>query len=176
MPQRSCAKTSATIKSKEIGVTEFLSEKITQRKKKNQKKNNAFMCFSVLLRATIFHFALVTGSGYLSTGQRNVCSADCPARGGCRPGRRRQTPCGCSASLDPPPGSSAPWLAGCRASAATRRAGPCGEENGVESCAAVTLRWIWAVCLISDTGRRDFRRATLLKCVSRSASLRWQLI
>lgn len=96
------------------------------------------MFFHTLNHKPLFHFASIWQRSlfflsfvfffYLSRGQRSVCSVNYPSRGGCRP-RLRQTPCGWSASLAPPPGSWAPWLGGCPASGANRRAGLCWEET-----------------------------------------------
>lgn len=129
------------------------------------------MCFPYVQQKP-FSTLLVFGSvsTYLSTGQRSVCSVNCPSRGGCRQRRCLQTPCGCSESLAPPPGSWAPWLGGCPSSAASQRAGPCWEETtlGIRKCTVTVrrIKWFtWSLPLGGVTAR------TTLQCVFAEAKV-----
>lgn len=127
----------------------------------SENKNKMLLCVFPYVKEKQFSMSFVTGSIYLSTGQRNVCSVNCPSRGGCRPHRCLRTPCGCSESLAPPPGSWAQWLGGCPASAAIWRSGLCWGKTALgirkrRKC-AVTLRWIqwftWSLTLGGVTAR-----------------------
>lgn len=96
------------------------------------KNKTSFYVFFHILKHKTFSTLLVFGRVsffYLSRGQRSVCSVNCPSQGGCRPRPHLQTPCGCSESPAPPPGSSAPWLGGCLSSATNPRADLCWEET-----------------------------------------------
>lgn len=126
-PRRETSGTGNAQRERESGVTEFLSHCIQKIKPlcvfPYVKSQTTFpLCFYLAAFPFLLFFF------YLSRGQRSVCSVNYPSRGGCRP-RLRQTPCGWSASLAPPPGSWAPWLGGCPASGANRRAGLCWEET-----------------------------------------------
>lgn len=142
------AETSVTSKCRENWVSEFLS----------LTKTSFYVFFHMYNRS---HFPLCLYLAvffYLSTSQRSACNVNCLSRGGCRPCPGPRTPCGCSETPAPPPGSWAPWLGGCPSSAASQRAGLCWEEKtwGIRKC-TVTARWIqwftWSLTLGGVTAR-----------------------